>query len=215
MPTYDAAAVLLDMDGTLVDSTPVVERTWTRWAHDHGIDPAKVLAVCHGRQGHLTMAELLPDRPQEENLAENRALLEYETTELDGVTPVVGAADFVASLADVPHALVTSADVPVSTVRMAHCDIAYPTIAITAEDVTRSKPDPEGFLEAAARLSVTPEQCLVFEDSAAGIAAARAAGMRVIGVGPIPAAKSADWHIDDYSGVVVQPTDDGVRITFP
>ncbi len=162
MTTLQAPAILLDMDGTLVDSTPVVERTWTRWALDHDVDPQAVLAICHGKQGYLTMAEILPDRPHELNLAENREILRAET-------------------ADVEH----------------------------------SKPDPEGFLAGAAALGVLPQDCLVFEDSAAGIAAARAAGMRVIGVGSTDAARTADHHLPDYSGVVVEQTVDGVRLTFP
>ncbi|MFZ2509689.1 MAG: HAD-IA family hydrolase [Gordonia sp. (in: high G+C Gram-positive bacteria)] len=158
--TYDAAAILLDMDGTLVDSTPVVERDWTAWASQHGVDPQAVLDFCHGRQGYVTMAQFLPDRPHEINLAENRELLR-------------------------------------------------------AEDVERSKPDPEGFLAAAALLGVQPTDCLVFEDSAAGIAAARAAGMQVIGGGSADAAATADLHLPDYLDVVVEQTPGGVRLTFP
>lgn len=213
--TYDAAAILLDMDGTLVDSTPVVERAWTAWARRYGVDPQAVLDFCHGRQGYVTMAQFLPDRPHEINLAENRELLRAETADVDGITAIGGAADFLAALHTIPHALVTSADTALAAARMGAAGLAMPATTITAEDVTESKPDPEGFLAAAALLGVQPADCLVFEDSAAGIAAARAAGMRVIGVGSASAAATADLHLLDYLGVVVEQTSGGVRLTFP
>jgi beta-phosphoglucomutase-like phosphatase (HAD superfamily) len=99
-----AGAVLFDMDGTLVDSSVVVERIWSQWAVGHSLDPAAVLSVVHGRQSQQRMAILLPDRSREENLADNRAMVERETTELDGIVAVAGAAELLASLAGLPHA---------------------------------------------------------------------------------------------------------------
>lgn len=167
-----ARALLLDMDGTLVNSDAVVERCWRRWAAAQGLDGDRVMSVVHGRQGHLSMAILLPDRPMEQNLAENREMLAVETADTEGIVPVPGAPAFLASLAGLPHALVTSADSRLSQVRMAAAGLPYPEPAITAEQVGASKPDPEGFLKAAAELGVDPADCLVFEDSGAGIAAA-------------------------------------------
>jgi sugar-phosphatase len=179
-----ARALLLDMDGTLVDSDAVVERLWRRWAVDMGLDPEQVLPQVHGRQAHATMAVLLPDRPVELNLADNARMLAEETTDTDGVVPVPGAPAFMASLAGLPHAIVTSADDALMRARMGAAGLPLPDALITAECVGASKPDPEGFLKGAAALGFAPEECLVFEDSAAGIAAAHAAGMRVVGVGP-------------------------------
>lgn len=88
--TIRAAAVLLDMDGTLVDSTAVVERLWTEWAAGHGLEPATVLGLVHGRQSHARMAILLPDRPHEENLAEGARMLEQEIGDLDGIVEIPG-----------------------------------------------------------------------------------------------------------------------------
>ena len=87
----DVDAVLLDMDGTLVDSDAVVERVWREWCATHGFDVEDVLRIAHGRQAHATMAELLPDRPHEVNLAEGRRLLAQETSDVRGVVPVPGA----------------------------------------------------------------------------------------------------------------------------
>ncbi|MDR3034682.1 MAG: HAD-IA family hydrolase [Kitasatospora sp.] len=207
--TPPVRAVLLDMDGTLVNSDAVVERCWRRWAERNGLDGDEVMRVAHGRQGHLTMGLLLPDRPVEQNLTENAVMLDEESSDIDGVVEVPGAARLVASLAGLPHALVTSADDRLARVRMAAAGVPLPPLVITAEHVGASKPDPEGFLKAAAELGVAPAECLVLEDSEAGIAAARAAGMPVLGIGPRAAAHRPDHHVDDLSGVRVSGAADG------
>ncbi|WP_172386713.1 HAD family hydrolase [Streptomyces sp. MNP-20] len=210
-----ARALLLDMDGTLVNSDAVVERCWRDWAARHGLDPDEVMKVVHGRQGHASMALLLPDRPMAENHAENREMLARETADLDGVVPVPGAPAFMASLAGLPHALVTSADVPLSTGRMGAAGLPMPAIRVTAESVGASKPDPEGFLKGAAELGIAPEDCVVFEDSGAGIAAGRSAGMRVVGVGPRAAEHGPTACVDDLTQVrVAALPGGGLRLSF-
>ncbi|MFJ1651149.1 HAD-IA family hydrolase [Streptomyces sp. NPDC088337] len=206
---FTARALLLDMDGTLVNSDAVVERIWRRWADRHGLDGDEVMKVVHGRQGHASMALLLPDRPVERNLAENARMLAEETSDMDGVIPIPGAAEFLAGLRGVPHALVTSADVALSTARMAAAGLSLPDVRVTAESVGASKPDPEGFLKGAAELGVAPADCVVFEDSGAGIAAGRAAGMRVIGVGPRAGFHRPDAVVQDLTQVRVEALDDG------
>jgi mannitol-1-/sugar-/sorbitol-6-phosphatase len=197
-------AVLLDMDGTLVNSDAVVERVWQRWAARNGFDGDYVYSISHGRQSQDTLVELLPERPMEQHLAEARVLLEEETADLDGVVPVPGAVELMKALADVPHALVTSADLALATARMDACGLPMPATAITAEDVTVGKPAPEGFLKAAAVLGIEPADCVAFEDSAAGIAAAKAAGMRVIGVGERAAAHGPTLLVRDLRDVEVR-----------
>jgi len=204
-----AHALLLDMDGTLVNSDAVVERCWRRWAARHGLDPEAVLKVVHGRQGHATMAALLPDRPMEENHAENAVMLAEETADTDGVVPVTGAPAFLAALAGHPHALVTSASEELARTRMTASGLALPPVLVTAERVSASKPDPEGFLKGAAELGFAPEDCLVFEDAEVGIAAAKAAGMRVVGVGPRAAAHAPTAHVDSLESVHIAPAPQG------
>lgn len=208
-----ASAVLLDMDGTLVDSTAVVERLWSDWAVAHELRPSDVLQVVHGRQGHESMALLLPERPHDENIAENQLLLAQEVRQTGGVVAIAGAAQLLESLAGFPHALVTSATLELATVRMQTAGLAVPEVAVTAENVSASKPDPEGFLAAAALLEVPATECVVFEDSATGIAAARAAGMHVIGVGRSARAHGADWTVDDLSRIRVTAHESSVTIT--
>ncbi|MFF9910694.1 HAD-IA family hydrolase [Streptomyces sp. NPDC013457] len=215
MPALTTRALLLDMDGTLVNSDAVVERCWRRWAERHGLDPDEALKVVHGRQGYATMAALLPDRPMEQNYADNRVMLAEETADLDGVVPVPGAPAFMAALVGLPHALVTSADEKLARARMGAAGLRMPATRVTAEHVGASKPDPEGFLKGAAELGFDPADCVVFEDSEAGIQAGRAAGMRVVGVGPRAAAFAPDVHVQDLTTVRLTPLQDGtLSLTF-
>ncbi|GHH17489.1 HAD family hydrolase [Streptomyces rubradiris] len=202
-------ALLLDMDGTLVNSDAVVDRVWRRWAGRHGLDGDEVMKVIHGRQGHASMALLLPDRPMEENFAENERMLAEETADTEGVVEVPGAGAFLASLAGLPHALVTSADLGLATARMTAAGLALPEVRVTAESVGASKPDPEGFLKGAAELGIDPADCVVFEDSGAGIAAGRSAGMRVVGVGPRAVVHEPDVAVPDLTCVRVEAGADG------
>lgn len=199
-----ARALLLDMDGTLVNSDAVVERIWRRWAERHGLDGDEVMQVVHGRQGHASMAVLLPDRPMEQNYADNARMLAEETADVAGVVPIPGAPEFLASLRGLPHALVTSADVALAMARMAAAGLGMPQVRVTAESVGASKPDPEGFLKGAAELGLAPEDCVVFEDSGAGIAAGRSAGMRVVGVGPRAGVHGPDVVVADLRQVRVE-----------
>ncbi|MFB7085815.1 HAD family hydrolase [Streptomyces sp. NPDC056296] len=204
-----ARALLLDMDGTLVNSDAAVERVWRRWADRHGLDGDEVMKVVHGRQGYASMALLLPDRPMAQNHADNARMLAEETADTEGVVAIPGAPEFLASLHGLPHALVTSADVPLSTARMAAAGLAQPDVRVTAESVGASKPDPEGFLKGAAELGIAPGDCIAFEDSGAGITAARAAGMQVVGVGPRAGVHGPDVVVEDLTRVRVEAGADG------
>lgn len=209
LPVLTARALLLDMDGTIVNSDAVVERCWRAWATEHGLDPDEALKVVHGRQGYATMAALLPDRPMEQNYADNRVMLAQETADTEGVVPVAGAPAFLAAIAALPHALVTSADEALAQARMTAAGLPMPRTRVTAERVGASKPDPEGFLKGAAELGFAPADCVAFEDSEAGIEAARSAGMRVVGVGPRASALSPDVHVQDLTHLRVTHAPDG------
>lgn len=212
--TIHARAALLDMDGTLVDSTAVVERLWLAWAEPHGLDPETVLQVVHGRQGHQSMAILLPQRDHAVNLHENDVMLATETGDVDGVVKILGADGLLESLLPFPHAIVTSANVALMTARMQAAGLSVPVMAVTAESVSASKPDPEGFLLAARQLGVDSADCVVFEDSGAGIEAGLAAGMRVIGVGAHAAAHKPTYAVDDLTQVRVMAADDGFELVI-
>ncbi|GAA1187378.1 HAD-IA family hydrolase [Nesterenkonia xinjiangensis] len=208
-PVITARAALLDMDGTLVDSRAVVEKLWLRWADQHGLDHDTVLRTVHGRQGHESMAILLPDRSAEENHRENQQMLATESVDTGGIISIGGAAELLDALQELPHALVTSADARLAIARMEAAGLRVPEHRITAEDVTASKPSPEGFLQAAERLGVAPGECVVFEDSQAGVEAGLAAGMPVVGVGAHAAAHGPTCAVEDLTDLRIAVEDDG------
>jgi sugar-phosphatase len=176
---FSCDAVLFDLDGVLVDSAEVVERTWRRWAAHHGLDPVEVIRVAHGRRTIETVHLFAPHLTADGEVA---ALAANESTETEGVYEVRGARELLESLPPRSWAVVTSGIRPVAELRLRHTRLPTPPVLVTADQVHRGKPDPEGFLTAAARLGVDPARCVVVEDAPAGIEAAHAGGMRVIAV---------------------------------
>ena len=170
-------AVLFDMDGTLVDSDPAVERAWERWSAEYAVDPAAALAIAHGRPADQTIRRLLPalDDAAVAVAAARQLALQYD--DLSDVTATPGAHELLAVLGrlGLPWAVVTSADVRLAQARLGAAGIEAPVL-VTVEDVRAGKPDPEGYLRAAALLDVPPERCLVVEDAEVGLQAGRAAG---------------------------------------
>ena len=171
------AAVLLDMDGTLVDSDASVARSWTAWALEHGVDPATALAGMHGSPSLLTARRLLPGLPETAIAAAAERQLALQYDDLADVVPAPGARMLLDAIdrLGLPWAVVTSANRRLARARLGATGID-PPLLITFEDTTAGKPDPEGFLLAARRLGVDPARCLVVEDSEPGLAAGRAAG---------------------------------------
>lgn len=176
----DVVALLVDMDGTLVDSDAAVERLWRRWALEHHVDPDAVVAVCHGATGEETMRRFRPDLSPAELVAENQVHLRRETADTDGVVAAVGAAELIDALARIglPWAVVTNADRGLAQARLAAAGVEVPEL-VTVDEVELGKPDPASYRLGAARLGVDVERCLVVEDSGTGIAAGRAAGARI------------------------------------
>lgn len=200
-------AVLFDMDGTLVDSTGVVEQVWGVFAADYNLDIEAILATSHGVQGIDTVRRFAP--ADADHLAIAADLMARELVSTDGIVEIPGALEFVASLPADAVALVTSATVSLAELRMNLAGIAIPAVSVTAESVTRGKPDPEGFALAARRLGVEPSETLVFEDAEAGIAGALAAGCRVIVVGDLESEITTGLpRIRDYRDLAATVSDD-------
>ncbi len=176
---FDCDAVLFDIDGTLVDSTGSVERSWRAWAQRYGFDGDAILETSHGRRSRDVVADLLPDdevRPAVD------ALLAIAEADLDGIVALPGAADALAGVPAGRCAAVTSGERRMMRARMQAARVPVPGVFISAEDVEAGKPDPEGYLLAARRLDVDPQRCLVVEDAPAGIEAGLAAGAQVLAV---------------------------------
>jgi sugar-phosphatase len=177
MELLQVRAVLFDMDGTLVTSDEAVERAWTTWAHEYGVDPAAVLAIAHGSPAEATVDRMLPgiDFAARIQAANRQLALQYD--DLSDVSAAPGAAEVLATLErhKLPWAVVTSADRQLAKARLGAAGIDAPVL-VTVEDITKGKPDPEGYLRAAELLETPPSACLVVEDAEVGLQAGRAAG---------------------------------------
>ncbi len=175
-----AEALLFDMDGTLVDSTPAVHRVWRRWGARHGIDGETLVRASHGRKAIETVRLYAPEGL--DVAAEVAALTAEEIADIDGIVPIPGVTSLLDGLPPDRWAVVTSAERPLALVRLRAAGLPLPKVLITAEDATVGKPDPQGYLRAAAALNRPAASCLVFEDAPAGLVAGRAAGAQVIAV---------------------------------
>jgi HAD superfamily hydrolase (TIGR01509 family) len=185
----DVSVLLFDMDGTLVDSTAVVERTWRAFADRHGLHAEEILEVSHGRRTAETVARFAPAGVDVD--AESRRIAAEEIEDTAGVVAVPGAGELLSALPGSRWALVTSAGRELAERRMAAAGLALPQVVISADDVLTGKPSPEGYLTAARRLGAGADTAVVFEDAEAGILAARAAGARTVVVGPVDAPVTA------------------------
>lgn len=172
-------AVIFDLDGVLVDSTASVEHAWRVWAELRRLSVNDILAVTYGRRSIETMRLVAPHLATDRE-AEALNLLQARDTSRD--VPVSGAQALLAALPSQGWAIVTSGSSILAHACLQAVGLPVPLVLVTGEDVTQGKPDPQGYLKAAARLGVPPEHCLVFEDAPVGIAAGQAAGMRVIAV---------------------------------
>ncbi len=202
-------AFLFDLDGVLVDSRQCVELIWAKWAAGRGLDPAPIIRAAHGRRTSETLRESAPGL----DAAKEAALLDrMEETETGGIFPVPGAVDLLRRIPPGRWAIVTSGSTAVATLRMRIGGIPLPSVFITAADVREGKPSPEGYQSAAARLGFTAEDCIVIEDTPAGILAGKNAGMRVIAVqgtfGPGPLS-AADHIVHALSALMVNRGESG------
>jgi len=207
------AAILFDMDGTLVDSTAAIARCWTTWAVEHGISGEQLLtAHGHGRPA----AEIVADLVGAERMTEAAArITELEIADVDGVVQLPGVPDLLAGLPDGGWAIVTSCSTPLADARRHAAGLAEPKVLVTFDDVENGKPAPDCFLLGAQRLGVDPADCLVVEDAPAGLAAGRAAGCTTLAVrtthpeGPL----DADVVVPLLSHVRITAGPDGLRVS--
>jgi len=197
------SALLFDLDGVLIDSTPAVARVWHGWAVEHGFDPEKVVQLAHGRPSRATIRELLPNS---DVALEDREVERREIADVDGLVLLPGAGELLQSLPPDRWTIATSCTRALAEVRLHAAGLPVPQTIVTSSDVTIGKPDPEPFLKAAAKLGFPASECIVIEDAPAGVRAGKAAGARVIALlttmtrGSLEAA-GADWIVRNCADV--------------
>lgn len=179
MKRFECSAIVFDLDGVLVDSTGYIEQQWRRWATSRGLPVEAFLRVCHGRRALETIRLAAPHLDAE---AEVAAFVPDAESDGQLLGPVDGAPRLLGMLPVGSWAVATSGTRVVASDRLLRAGLPIPGVLICAEDVLRGKPSPDVYLLAAAGLGVVPSECLVIEDAPAGIEAARAAGMGVVGL---------------------------------
>jgi sugar-phosphatase len=176
--TTGACCLLFDVDGVLLDGQSVYVASWSGWAREHGLDPMAVTAAMQGRRPEETIAEVAPHL----DIARERAVLAANLADGPPIPAMLGAVELLDSLAPARWAIVTSS----RRGHISRCFVAaglpMPSVAVFGDDVEHGKPAPDGYLRAAAALAVSPSQCIVIEDSPAGVQAGKAAGCLVIAV---------------------------------
>lgn len=211
---------LFDLDGTLVDSLPVVERSWCTWADRFGIPHDEVLNFIHGKQAITSLRHFLPGRSEEEIQAEFRYLEAVEAQDTDGITALPGAVALLTQLdsAGIPWAIVTSGSVPVAHARHRAGGLPDAKIFVTAERVKHRKPAPDAYLLGAELLGLAPQACAVVEDAPAGLLSGLSAGCRTIAVNvpaDAPRLDEADFVLTSLEELeIVRQPDGNVSVTL-
>lgn len=216
MILIQCGAVLFDMDGVLVDSTPAVARVWTGWALEHGLVPDEVVRIAHGRPSITTIRELLPHGDHD---AENR---EVECREIEDIADVValpGALELLQSIRQARWTIVTSASRRLAEIRLRAAGLPVPELLVTASDLQRGKPFPDPYLKGAEVLGVSPADCVVAEDAASGVRSGKTAGARVIGLLTTSTeeellAAGADWIAENLSALSLEPRVQAAGLAF-
>jgi mannitol-1-/sugar-/sorbitol-6-phosphatase len=212
--TIRCKGLLFDMDGILISSLGSVERSWSKWAAMRGVDPALAVSLAHGRRAVETIAALRPDLDVAPEL---RLIEDIEIDDREGLTVLPGVLNLLAGLPAGRWTVVTSATERLARVRLAAGGIRVPERIITAESVTKGKPDPAPFIAGAALLGFAPEECVGFEDSSSGATAGNAAGCTVVATTfshPIESLSAAHYLVTDLTAVSVSPLADGEGLSL-
>lgn len=195
-----------------MNSGNAVERVWHRWAIAHDLDPAYVIQHAHGRRSAETLRVVAPELEADQ---ENLKVEQMEIEDKEGIVAVPGAVALLSRLPEDRFTIVTSATSTLAVARLEHVRVPIPKRFITADDVVNGKPSPEPYLKGAALLGMAPADCLVFEDTPAGIRAAQAAGMRVIALQttyPAEELIAADAMVRSLEEVEVEVGEDRIEV---
>lgn len=212
MKTFDCAAILVDLDGVLVDSTRSVTRQWSRWAEENNIDPQKVVEIAHGVRTIEIVRQLAPHL---DAAAEVIKIEKREADDQQGVAVMPGAAELLKAIPEGRWCVVTSGTRYLATARLKLANLPTPKVLVSANDVSKGKPDPEPYLMGARLLGMNPAECLVIEDAPAGIRAAHAGGMKAIAITstyPATDLQAADTVVRNLAQIKVRNTGGSARL---
>jgi sugar-phosphatase len=170
-------AILSDLDGVLVDSSASVDRAWRAWAQANGIDFDELEPRIHGVPSRQTIAAVAPQLDAGD---ESRRLDAAQAGDVDGVVALPGARALLDGGFGATVAIVTSCDARLAAARLGAAGLTPPDVLVTSDQVEHGKPHPDAYLLGAERLARDPAGCVVVEDAPAGVAAGKAAGMRVV-----------------------------------
>jgi mannitol-1-/sugar-/sorbitol-6-phosphatase len=212
------SAVLFDLDGVLVESREATERVWLEWAGRNGIGEEELRSAMHGVRSVEVVRAL---RPELDAVAESDEIERRQAEDVEGLRVIPGAPEALRALRGERVAVVTSATRELAAARLGAVGIELPAVVVYAGDVSRGKPDPEGYLAAAARLGVDAAEAVVVEDSPPGVEAGRAAGAVTVAVTSTHAARAlgaADLIIhtlDELPGVLAREFDASAVLQGP
>ena len=214
MITLNCRAILFDLDGTLIESTFYIEKLWQNWGIQHGITPQRMTDVMHGRRAVEIVSIVAPHLAIQDEVY---ALETKEISGMEGMRAYPGAREILSALPPKQWAIATSGSMRVASARVNYARLPTPDVFITADQVAAGKPAPDAFLLAARRLHVSPSDCVVFEDTPAGIQAAKAGGMKAIGIASThtkEALKLADVVVQHLADIKVYMTGNDINIQF-
>ncbi|EIM92084.1 HAD-like protein [Stereum hirsutum FP-91666 SS1] len=191
MPGITVDAVLFDMDGTLIDSTPGVMRAWETFGKQYGFDPAEAAHASHGRRLADTLVEWCKI-PKDDLFRLEAEVVRFEQEVIEG-GPVIlpGVHELVEQLIEGSSpetksygwTIVTSATSIYTPKALSVCSIPVPDAGyVTSDDVDNGKPHPDPYLAGAKKCGVDPSKCLVVEDAPSGLRAGHAAGSKTLAV---------------------------------
>ncbi len=213
--TTSAQGMLFDMDGVLISSLGSAVRCWRHWASHYDIPDAKNFELPHGVPARDIIRMLRPDVDAAEAL---RVIEDLEIEDVHDLKVLPGVADLLNSLPPERWTIVTSCTQRLLVARLRAAGLPEPPNIISADHVTRGKPDPEPYRRGADLLGFAPEDCIVVEDAPSGVAAGAAAGCRVLGVlssTPADELQGATWIAESLNGVTATLSPDGLNVQIP